>query len=778
VTAGFYPLTGNPSAFLTASALTPYLTKADNLGSLTNFATARDNLSLGTLNTPTFAGVVAQGSGSNIANLTSTALTISHTTFGQFTIQPSSGITFPDASVQTTAFPAGSDMPTGGLTGQALVKVSNSNYDADWATISSATTWGSITGTLSSQTDLQTALDGKYSTSNPAGYITSSALAGYATESWVTAGFYPLSSNPAGYLTSAPVTSVAGRTGAITLSASDISGLGSLAVVNDAPSDGSQYARKNGAWDVVAAAADFISSVSSPLSVTTGNLTIDLSAYAPLASPAFTGTPTAPTPSPGTDSTRIATTEWVKDLDYAPLNSPQFNGNPRGPTPSLSDDDTSLATTEFVKGQNYITSSALTPYLTTADAASTYYLQTNPDGFMTVAVGDSYYYPLTNPDGFITSYNADFTYLAKANNLSDLTDFSAARTNLGLGTMATASASDYSTTTVANGLYYPLSSNPAGYLTSAPVTSVAGRTGAVTIAVADVSGAAPLASPTFSGTPSLPTGTIGVTQTAGNNTTALATTAFVTAAVPAFATLTEARQFSNTTKVLSPSLAMWSMMSADIVYIQRNAFTVTNVGSVQYVAAGAISTETRLAAAAASSSRARTFGPSQVDQSHSMTVRANPYQALNFSRPTYLAGRSHTYNITDPVLTMAFYYGKAEADGVGDLTRRGIGWKVTGGSGSRFLTLQVHNGTTLTSVTSSYAVVGGTAFDWDIISDGAGNVTLYVNGASVATSSAGPTGLVNLVPVIWQEEYSTSGVPAITFHTAYHSRGRLAIINY
>lgn len=39
-----------------------------------------------------------------------------------------------------------------------------------------------------------------------------------------------------------------------------------------------------------------------------------------------------------------------------------------------------------------------------------------------------------------------------------------------------------------------------------------------------------LASPTFTGTPTLPTGTIGVTQTAGNSTTALATTAFVTTA--------------------------------------------------------------------------------------------------------------------------------------------------------------------------------------------------------------------------------------------------------
>ena len=41
---------------------------------------------------------------------------------------------------------------------------------------------------------------------------------------------------------------------------------------------------------------------------------------------------------------------------------------------------------------------------------------------------------------------------------------------------------------------------------------------------------APLASPTFTGTPTLPTGTIGVTQVAGNSTTALATTAFVTTA--------------------------------------------------------------------------------------------------------------------------------------------------------------------------------------------------------------------------------------------------------
>jgi len=65
--------------------------------------------------------------------------------------------------------------------------------------------------------------------------------------------------------------------------------------------------------------------------------------------------------------------------------------------------------------------------------------------------------------------------------------------------------------------------------TRAPLASPT-FTGTVTIpAGASISGFAPLASPAFTGTPSLPTGTTGVTQTAGNNTTAVATTAFVRA---------------------------------------------------------------------------------------------------------------------------------------------------------------------------------------------------------------------------------------------------------
>jgi hypothetical protein len=96
-----------------------------------------------------------------------------------------------------------------------------------------------------------------------------------------------------------------------------------------------------------------------------------MSAYAQLSGATFNGNVFAPTPSPGTDSTQIATTAWVKNFDYAPTNSPTLTGNPKSETPNLADNDTSIATTAFVKGQNYLTSSALTGYALLSGASFT-----------------------------------------------------------------------------------------------------------------------------------------------------------------------------------------------------------------------------------------------------------------------------------------------------------------------------------------------------------------------------------------------------------------------
>lgn len=95
-----------------------------------------------------------------------------------------------------------------------------------------------------------------------------------------------------------------------------------------------------------------------------------LATKAAIASPSFTGNASAPTAVPGTNTTQLATTAFVFEanagvaarlfsntgaiaydlsLNYAKLNSPAFFGVPTAPTPAFSDNSSKLATTAFVK---------------------------------------------------------------------------------------------------------------------------------------------------------------------------------------------------------------------------------------------------------------------------------------------------------------------------------------------------------------------------------------------------------------------------------------------
>ncbi|MEN9987265.1 MAG: hypothetical protein RLZZ585_304 [Bacteroidota bacterium] len=75
---------------------------------------------------------------------------------------------------------------------------------------------------------------------------------------------------------------------------------------------------------------------------------------APLVSPNFTGTPTAPTASSGTNNTQVATTAFVNssissaNSSLAPISSPSFNGTPTAPTAAANTNTTQIATTAFV----------------------------------------------------------------------------------------------------------------------------------------------------------------------------------------------------------------------------------------------------------------------------------------------------------------------------------------------------------------------------------------------------------------------------------------------
>ena len=88
-----------------------------------------------------------------------------------------------------------------------------------------------------------------------------------------------------------------------------------------------------------------------------------------------------------------------------------------------------------------------------------------------------------------------------------------------------------------------------------------------------ISTKADLVSPTFTGTPTLPTGTIGVTQSTGNSSTALATTAFVQAALSALYPVGSI--YTNATSSTNPGTSLgfgtWTAFGAGRVMVGFNS---------------------------------------------------------------------------------------------------------------------------------------------------------------------------------------------------------------
>jgi hypothetical protein len=274
---------------------------------------------------------------------------------------------------------------------------------------------------------------------------------------------------------------------------------------------------------------------------------------------------------------------------------------------------------------------------------------------------------------------------------------------------------------------YQTQSGMSSYLTSATAASTYQTQ-------SGMSSYATLASPSFSGTPSLPTGTTAVTQTAGNNTTAVATTAFVmaNAGSPAYATNAQTLTGTSTTTAINPLTAVIAQMTPAIYTPSPSQSTsvVSGAGAVANVATNGWSISSPPSAVGYAIRYNQT-----TPRSGSIT------SSINWSRPAAFSARLETHYRFQTVATARLSLGKgAVTVTAGTATVRSIACSFGAATANTpsALVLEVHDGTTLTSVTSSFTPTFNQTFDVVCYSDGAGNVTLYVNGNSVATTAAGP----------------------------------------
>jgi hypothetical protein len=252
-------------------------------------------------------------------------------------------------------------------------------------------------------------------------------------------------------------------------------------------------------------------------------------------------------------------------------------------------------------------------------------------------------------------------------------------------------------------------------------------------------GLAGLNSPTFTGTPSLPTGTTAVTQSAGNNTTALATTAFVTTADNLKANIASP---SLTGTPLAPTASV----NTNSQQIATTAFVIDMLSDGTWSAPPVSTTTTVTSGTGASyvnvppdygylvGPNANTAGFCQ--KNIQMFARSNSTYGFNLSKEIRVACKiAASWNSSFTAITQTLFFRLNTGTTNGTLSQRGFGISIN--MATKVLSILAHDGTTLTTKATSWAVpfAGIASVDFMVKSDGTGTVYAYADGVLIDSTT-------------------------------------------
>ena len=618
----------------------------------------------------------------------------------------------------------GQGVPSGGTSGQVLQKLSGVSYDTGWLTLP-ADYITSVTSPLA-----------------VAAGVLSVDLSAYSTTAQAAALYYPLSGNPSAFLVAADITGKANLaspsfTGNVSITSStgaalfiEQTGTGNILTLHDQASD------------TTFVTIDANGKVSTIASEATNGAGFNI---------AHGVAPTTPVNGDmwGTTSglfMRVnGTTKQYVDFDT----SQTINGNKTfsNATQTLGN-STATGTISVASGATISASTKTVNIGTSGVSGSTTNITVGPVlGASTTSIGNT-----TAASTLNLATGATLTATTKAVNIGTA-GVAGSTTNITIG-----STTGTSTTTlqgITNGITEAVDTNNTELATTAFVVGQAGSATPIVNGTAAVGTSlrysrqdhvhgtdttrAAVNSQVFTGTPTLPTGTIATTQSPGNNTTAVATTAFVTAAVPAIATIAQVYASTSATTATPPLLAPFAFNSGG--YFPRMNFANTTSGTGASVGGA----DHRFEIIGPNVS---TAGFAQIaSEASQMWSAGTTMTILQFSKPVWISFRMCNFSATydgDAQTEIKAFIGNSVAGGI-DPVSPAVGIFKAGGAGS-FINLMVHDGTTLTKVATT-TTFNTTVIDVAIYSNN-GTVNLYLNGVLAATTSAGPTGTSNTNKVI------------------------------
>jgi hypothetical protein len=478
---------------------------AGSYSSQAQSAAASFNLSIGQVYSGPVSGATVYGTAPNYI----LDLTLEPGSVGPAGQQGQTGLTGQTGQAGPTG-QTGAGVASGGSTGQALVKASNSSYDTAWTTLVLGDRY------LTTSTTSLTIDNGNKT-------LTVSTGLAYTTQQDIVIAYNAshhmhclvTSYNPA---TGELIVDVQTHTGSGTYSSWTVNVGGTTTAVLPIGGTTSQILQKSSAtdfdvsWTTAYSGSDALKTANnlSELTATASTVRTNLglgtmatqtaASYALLAGPTFTGVPAAPTAAASTSTTQLATTAFVTTADnlkanlasptftgtvtipagasisgYALLASPTFTGTTLAPTATAGTNTTQVATTAFVttavSGKANTASPTFTGTVTIPAGASI-------SGYQTTSSAASTYAPLASPTftgtvtipsgalitGYLTSASASSTYQTQAGMSSYITSSTAASTY-----QTQTGMSSYLTTASAASSYYSIS-NPSGFITSSALS--------------------------------------------------------------------------------------------------------------------------------------------------------------------------------------------------------------------------------------------------------------------------------------------------------------------